>query len=155
MADCPGQLTMGESASVTGRPEFEGLLHEYVWAVAEGWRIGAESCVVDTEPPAWAYVALEWTLPRYPDRDLALLWDERTGWAVAIETHSSEDLIVVACPVDATVVPPPSRVRAFVDQLTEHGGWVGRRAPSVSRSAGKHDELAARMARVLALRAIR
>jgi uncharacterized protein DUF6292 len=150
MAECPGQLTMGEGALVAGWLEFDGLLREYVHAVAAEWRIGAESCVLDVEPPAWAYVALDWTLPRYPDRDLALLWDERTGWAVAIETHSSEDLIVVACPVDGAVVPPPSGVRAFVDQLTEYGGWAGSRTPSVRRPAGRHDELAARMAGVLA-----
>lgn len=130
------------------------MLRAYVHTVAAAWRIGPEYCVLDVESPAWAYVALDWTLPRYPDRDLALLWDERTGWSVAIETHSSEDLIVVACPTDSAVVPPPSRVRRFVDQLTAHGGWAGRREPAVWRAAGRHDELAVRMASVLSLRAV-
>jgi uncharacterized protein DUF6292 len=141
----PGQLTVG-GPFVT---EFDGLLREYVRAVARGWHIGPESCVLDMEQPAWAYIALEWTLARYPGRDLALLWDERTGWAVAIETHSSEDLIVVACPVDAVVVPPPARVWAFVDQLTAHEGWAGSRYPTVRRSPGRHDELVRRLARAL------
>lgn len=136
-----------------GSVEFGIVLRDYVHAVAAGWRIGPEFCVVDAELPAWAYIALGWTLPRYPGRDLALLWDERTGWSVAIETHSSEDLIVVACPPDAVVVPPPSRVRRFVDQLTAHSGWAGRRDPSVRRVAGRHAQLAARIAGVLALRA--
>jgi hypothetical protein len=143
-------LTVGDMTRLTAPPAFDGLLREYVRAVAAGWGIGVESCVLDVEPPAWAYVALDRTLPRYPDRDVALLWDERTGWAVAVETHSSEDLIVVACPVDGTVVPPPSRVRAFVDEVTGHGGWAGNRVPSVWRAAGRHEELAARMADVLA-----
>ena len=137
-----------------GSVAFGDVLRDYVHLVAAGWHIGAEFCVVDAEPPAWGYIALGWTLPRYPDRDLALLWDERTGWSVAIETHSSEDLIVVACPSDAVVVPPASRVRRFVDQLTAHGGWAGRRDPAVRRAPGRHAELAARIASVLALRAV-
>lgn len=137
---------------LTGASDFEDMLREYVGAVADMWCIGTEFCVLDAETPAWAYIALDWQLPRYPNRDLALLWDERTGWSVAIETHSSEDLIVVACPSDPAVVPPPDRVRRFVDRLTEHGGWSGRRHPAAWRPPGRHDELAVRMAGVLAPR---
>ncbi|HEX3648663.1 MAG TPA: DUF6292 family protein [Pseudonocardiaceae bacterium] len=156
MAIGPAQLVAGPWADRADDepPEFDGMLREYVYAVAAGWRIGAEFCVLDMETPAWAYVALDWELPRYPNRDLALLWDERTGWSVAIETHSSEDLIVVACPNDPAVVPPPARVCRFVDRLTRHGGWAGRRDPSAWRPPGRHQELATRMAGVLALRPV-
>uniref|UniRef100_UPI0035E4303C DUF6292 family protein n=1 Tax=Amycolatopsis pithecellobii TaxID=664692 RepID=UPI0035E4303C len=63
--------------------------------VTDALGIGLESCTVDHDSPVSAYVALDGRLPHYPDRDVALLWDERHGWAAAIETHSGEDLIVL------------------------------------------------------------
>jgi hypothetical protein len=129
--------------------DFAGTLHRYVNAVAAQWRIGPEFCVVDPEEPAWAYVALAWRLPRYPGRDVALLWDERTGWSLAVETNSGEDLIVVAGVGDSTVLPPPAGVRRFVDHLIARGGWAERREAPFHRVAGRHDELADEMTGVL------
>lgn len=129
--------------------DFEAALGRYVRAVAVEWRIGPEFCVVDAEEPAWGYIALAWRLPRYPGRDLALLWDERTGWSVAIETNSGEDLILVTGLGDDSVVPSPARVRRSVDHLTSRGGWVERRDPPFHRLAGRHDELADEMIDVL------
>lgn len=39
---------------------------------------------MQAEPPANAYVALDERLPGFPDHDVALLWDERSGWSAAI-----------------------------------------------------------------------
>jgi hypothetical protein len=121
----------------------------YVTAVAAEWRIGPEFCVVDAEEPAWAYIALDWRLPRYPGRDLALLWDERTGWSMAIETNSGEDLIVVAGLSHDTVIAPPSGVRQSADHLVERGGWIQRQDPPYHRAPGRHDDLADQMIVVL------
>lgn len=129
--------------------DFEPTLGRYVRAVADEWRIGPEFCVVDAEEPAWAYVALAWRLPRYPGRDLALLWDERTGWSLAIETNSGEDLILVAGLGAGGVVPAPAEVRRFVDHFTARGGWVDRPTPPFHRLAGRHDDLADDMIDVL------
>jgi hypothetical protein len=124
-------------------------LGRYVCAVAAEWRIGPEFCVVDAEEPAWAYIALDWRLPRYPGRDLALLWDERTGWAMAIETSSGEDLILVAGLGDEDVISSPSRIRQSADDLVERGGWVERPDSPFHRAAGRHDELADEMIGVM------
>ncbi len=43
------------------------------------------------EPTAGAYIALDRRLPDHPDQDVALVWDERYGWSLALETNSSED----------------------------------------------------------------
>ncbi|MEC3982766.1 DUF6292 family protein [Amycolatopsis sp. H20-H5] len=68
--------------------------------------IGLESCTIDHGTPVSAYDALEHRHPDYPDRDLALLWDERHGWAAAIETHCGEDLIVLRYLAGDTITPP-------------------------------------------------
>ncbi|MCE6995469.1 DUF6292 family protein [Saccharothrix sp. S26] len=43
-----------------------------------------------------AYLELDGRLPGFPDREVALLWDDRGGWAAAVETHIGEDLILQA-----------------------------------------------------------
>ena len=42
-----------------------------------------------------AYLALNRRAPRYPDRDLMLIWGERDGWVVAVETDPAEEPIVL------------------------------------------------------------
>lgn len=66
--------------------------------------------------PATGYLALEARLPGFPDRDLALIWEDTRGWAAAIETHCGEDLIVVAY-LGIDPVPAPHQVAQFVDEL--------------------------------------
>ncbi|QYN26574.1 hypothetical protein K1T34_48770 [Amycolatopsis sp. DSM 110486] len=83
--------------------------------------VGEESCTTDVNPPFSAYIALETRLPQHPDRDVALLWDEHHGWAVAIETHSGEDLFIVAY-AGVQLVPEPARLSRFLAELS--GGDV-------------------------------
>ena len=64
---------------------FERGLRGYVAAVARGVGVGLESCTLDAGTPAVAYIALDWRLSRFPDHDLALVWDETHGWAAAVE----------------------------------------------------------------------
>ncbi|GAB3147733.1 DUF6292 family protein [Amycolatopsis stemonae] len=116
-----------------------GGLTGYLAAVSAAVGVGEESCTADLDVPASAYVALDLRLPRYPGRDLALLWDERHGWAFAVETHSGEDLLVLAY-LCAGLVPPPARVRGFVAAIRSAGGARGEPVPPDLRAG--HGDLA-------------
>jgi hypothetical protein len=117
-------------------------LREYLRAVTGELGIGLESCTVDQDSPVSAYVALDTRHPHYPDRDLALLWDERRGWAAAIETRSGEDLIVLRYLADDTVAPPPHRVARFVVALHDDDHTIGQLQSPQPRTPGDHGELA-------------
>lgn len=110
-----------------GADELAAGLRDYVALVAAALGVGQESCAIDPCPPASAYIALDARLPSHPQRDLALLWDERHGWSAGVETHSSEDLIVVAYQ-GGDLVPPPAAVRAFAEAVVA-GLPVGRTDP--------------------------
>jgi hypothetical protein len=84
-----------------------------------------------------------WTVT--PDRDLALLWDERHGWSAAMETHSGEDLIVLAYLNGEDVLPEPCEVARFLAALRANDHSVGRPDPPRLRAAGHHDALTARL----------
>lgn len=107
----------------------ESALHAYVDAVAHGLGVRSEytSCAISDS--ASAYLALEERLPNFPDRDLALIWDERHGWAAAIESSCGEDLIVLAF-LGREPVPSPAAVAEFVNDLLA-GGNPGQHEPPV------------------------
>ena len=125
---------------------------EYLRDVTAELGIGLESCTLDHDRPVSAYVALDTRLPHYPDRDVALLWDEERGWAAAIETHSGEDLIVLRHLGGPAVAPPPRRVARFVTALHEDDHTVGRPDPVKLRSAGDAGALTALLRRPAAAR---
>ncbi len=91
----------------------------YVRAVASavGESPAGTSCeVTDT---ATAYIGLTKKGPRY-GRDLMLVWGERDGWAVLVETDPAEPSIVVARLGGDDPAPPPWVVSRFVtDTLTD------------------------------------
>jgi hypothetical protein len=96
--------------------EFDRGLHGYLAAVATGLGVGLESCSIDLSSPASAYIALDGPVLRFPERDLALLWNESFGWSVAVETPGDEDLTVLAYHGGGQV-PRPSEVYAFVSAV--------------------------------------
>jgi hypothetical protein len=98
----------------------------YLAAVSAAVGVGEESCTVDLDAPASAYIALDLRLPRHPGRDTALLWDERHGWAFAVETRSGEELPVLAY-LGLERLPAPARVRGFVAEV--RAGTSGRPVP--------------------------
>jgi Family of unknown function (DUF6292) len=102
-------------------------LRGYVAEVAAALGVGLESCAIDPQSPASAYIALDQRVPRYPDRDLALLWDERHGWSAAVETHSGEDLVVLTYR-GGDPLPTPSEVVRFVAAV-QAGRAVGQPSP--------------------------
>jgi hypothetical protein len=116
---------------LTGIDREHGLLRGltgYLAAVSAAVGVGEESCTVDADSTVSAYIALDVRLARSPDRDLALLRDERHGWSFAMETHSGEDLLVLAY-LGGELVPEPARVRAFVAAIRSLGCPVARPAP--------------------------
>jgi len=126
--------------------EFERGLRGYLDAVATAVGVGAESYTMDLDTPVSAYVAVDRSLSRFPGRDVALLWDEREGWSVAVETHSGEDLIVVAR-FGGTVIPDPRTVARFLDSARVETSRAACAAPATLRLPGNHHELTAELAR--------
>lgn len=112
-------------------------LREYVRRVTEALGLSGECSLVQAERPASAYVAVDGHLPGFPDHDVALVWDERDGWAAAVETHSGEDLVVRAR-LGGDVLPPPAAVAAWLDGVLR-GAAVSLPAPR------RVEDLAARL----------
>ncbi|WIY00385.1 DUF6292 family protein [Amycolatopsis mongoliensis] len=132
---------------LTGIDRDHGLrrgLTGYLAAVSSAVGVGVESCTVDLDAPASAYVALDVRLLRHPDRDMALLWDERHGWAFAMETHSGEDLLVLAY-LGGELVPAPPRVGRFVAGIRSAGAPDTAPVPPDLRD--DRSELSARLLR--------
>lgn len=89
-------------------------LTRYVRAVATLLGVPAHAYWCDaTSPPAQAYLALIRRLPEFNNRDLALLWDSDHGWALAVESSSADDLVIVTY-YGAELLPPPTSVRDFL-----------------------------------------
>jgi hypothetical protein len=138
-------LTAALDISIVDGPDVElrlrRALRGYLDAVAGKLGVGLESCTFDGDLPVSGYLALDRRLPEFPDRDLAMVWDEVHGWAVAIETHSGEDLIVVSYLDTDTVTPPPGLVARFLHEVTGGRSRLGRPDPAVQRVAGEHQNL--------------
>lgn len=124
-------------------PAAQGL-RAYVAAVARQLNVGPEACSCEIEVPAGAFIALEQRLSNFPTRDLALVWDEEHGWAVAIETGQAHELITLSH-LDEDVLPPAETVARFVaDILAER--YPGRPESVWLRSASDQDDLDSRLA---------
>jgi hypothetical protein len=129
---------------VDTRDAFARGLRGYVGKVAAELGVGFESCAIDATPPAWAYVALDVRVARFPDRELALLWDERHGWSAAVETHSGEDLVVLTYR-GGDLVPGPAAVATFVAAVLADDQSVGQPGPPEQASAAELDVVADRL----------
>lgn len=93
----------------------EGL-RGYLRAVATTLGLSLESCAINPHRPASAYVAVDVRLARFPDRELALSWDEYRGWTAIVESDFGQRVTTIArC--DGDVTPAPERVQDFVDAL--------------------------------------
>jgi hypothetical protein len=91
-------------------------LHRYVCLVNQALGLPSECFYVQADTSIGVYLALDGRLDGYPDRDVALLWDENRGWTAAIEMHGGEDMLVVAG-FDEDVLPPPKTVATWVRNL--------------------------------------
>ena len=79
--------------------------------VAEACGSG-EAFSVRMERPLTGYIPLENRVAAFPELDVALVWDERTGWRAVLEPATSHDLITLSH-LDTSVCPPPDEVAAF------------------------------------------
>jgi hypothetical protein len=119
-------------------------LRRYVGLVTEALGYRERAFHTQTEPPVTGYIPLDGRIPAFPDRDVALLWDERHGWCGAIETASGEDLIVVTY-LGTDVLPPPRVVARFAADLID-GKGPGQAEPPEFRGVDADDDLADRLA---------
>ncbi|MGW0521697.1 DUF6292 family protein [Crossiella sp. NPDC003009] len=92
----------------------------YLRRVAAALGLRGDCLCVEQERPVSVYLPLEERLPDFPGRDVALLWAEDRGWAVAVETRCGADLEVVAR-LDGEHRPPPRAVAGWVRRLCHNG----------------------------------
>jgi hypothetical protein len=102
-------------------------LRGYTRLVAGALGLSPQCCCVQGERPSNAYVALDGQLRDFPGRDVALLWDERYRWSLAVETHSGEDLVVVAHHGDEAR-PAPRSVARWARSVLHGDGARGERS---------------------------
>ncbi|WP_236794109.1 DUF6292 family protein [Amycolatopsis sp. GM8] len=100
----------------------------YVRAVAAALELPAEGTSFEISDTATAYLALRHAARR-PGEDLMLVWSERTGWAVAVETAPSTVLAYFG----DDAVPEPRLVARFVREVLAGRRDPGRR-PAFSTS---------------------
>jgi hypothetical protein len=108
-------------------------LREYFRMVADA--CGVEAFSVQFDPSLSGYLPLDTRVPEFPDLDVALVWDESTGWCSVRETPTNE--LVVLSYLGAGVLPAPNEVAAFAANPT-----VGTSAPVVVAGVDVHDRLA-------------
>lgn len=87
-------------------------LRRYVCRIATTLGLGPESVCCELAGSPNGYLALDGRLPGYPDRDVALIWDDVHGWGLACEGESDRDLVMV-CYLGEDVLPEPARVVTF------------------------------------------
>lgn len=119
-------------------------LRRYAWLVADALRLSEQDYDVQLGPPAGLYFALQRRLGGFPERDLALVWDERDGWSAAIEVLNLSDLIPLTY-LGHDILPAPRVVATFVGSLFA-GEQPGQADPPALRAPGTDDELPERLA---------
>lgn len=100
-------------------------LDEYVRAVAEEVGVPPEGTSCEVTDTATAYLALARRGSKHPDRDLMLIWNERQGWIISVETDPTEPTIVLAR-LGGDPVPQPAAVASFVTETIQHGQTATR-----------------------------
>lgn len=85
----------------------------YVREVAAAMGVPEEATGHEVTDTATAYIALDQRSTTRPDHDLMLVWDERLGWYIAVETTPEEPAEIVAY-LSGDAVPAPAAVARFV-----------------------------------------
>ena len=106
----------------------ERSLGEYVRAVAAAVGVPDESTTIEISDTATAYLGLPRRWLDRPDHDVMLVWSERRGWSLAVETEPAEDPIVLAYQGGDNLVPAPDEVARFVAD-TAAGRHTGQERP--------------------------
>ncbi|GAA1197960.1 DUF6292 family protein [Prauserella alba] len=98
---------------IDSTPALRRGLDGYIRAVADELDVPAESMSFEISDTATAYLGLSTRWPSWPGHDLMLIWDERTGWSVAVETTPAERAVVIAR-LGGEPVPSPRAVSHWV-----------------------------------------
>jgi uncharacterized protein DUF6292 len=138
----PRTLSGMDTHPETTRTLGQGLAG-YVRAVAAEVGVPTEGTGYEVSDTATAYLGLS---DRWAGRDLMLVWSERHGWSIAVETEPAEPPVVVAHLGGGDPVPEPAVVGQFVAEV-EAGGPTGRRPRPDFAAAGNRDLLARRLSR--------
>ncbi len=88
----------------------------YALRVTEELGLRGESSCIDREKPLRLYIAVDGRLPGHPHQDVALLWTECHGWAIAVEEPGGLEVTVVAH-LGGAVEPPPRTVARWVRRV--------------------------------------
>jgi len=88
-------------------------LAAYIHQVAAAVGVPAEATGYEVSDTATAYLGLDMRCSTRPDHDLMLVWDERLGWFVEVETTPAEAPAIIAY-LDGDIVPPPAEIARFV-----------------------------------------
>ncbi|WP_410567282.1 DUF6292 family protein [Amycolatopsis sp. cmx-4-61] len=118
-------------------------LGEYVRAVAAAVGVPDESTTVEISDTATAYLGLPRRWLDRPDHDVMLVWSERRGWSLAVETEPAEDPVVIARQGGDDLVPSPRAVARFVADAAA-GRHTGQENPA-STTVATRKSLAERL----------
>lgn len=122
-------------------------LRGYVRLVTRSVGLRGECSYVQTDEVAHAYVAIDGALPLFPGQDVALLWDEKSGWAAAVEHRNGSEPQVVAR-LGGDVLPSPEAVAEWARGLF-HQHRAGPGTPRPTQRGGDLQERLASYASVL------
>jgi hypothetical protein len=117
-----------------GSPVLHHALAAYVRRVAAALGVPTEAVSHEVTDTATAYLALTDRWPAQPSRDLMLVWDERLGWSVAVETTPGESPVVLGT-LASDSVPTPAAVAVFVTNVVagRHINRLRRVSPPADR----------------------
>lgn len=108
-----------------GRDPADAALHAYVGAIAEHFGVPPEHTSCDAGTPATACIGFDRCKTAVP-HDLALVWDERLGWAAAVQTSGGE--FIPFAYLGASPTPPVEMVTGFLTDVVA-GRERGRHRP--------------------------
>jgi hypothetical protein len=88
-------------------------------AVTRELGVGLESCCWGSESPRWAYIALDWQVDGH---DVALVWEEDSGWSAATEYDSAQ--LCVMAHLEGETAPQSVTVADFAATLRAESLWA-------------------------------
>ena len=119
-------------------------LSRYVYSVAAALMVPRHAVHHEVSELSSAYLALPRRSPAFPELDLMLLWDERHGWSVALETAPADGPVVLAY-LGGDVLAEADEVHRFVQDVIA-GKCPGQPEPPPALDADQAEELVWRLA---------
>jgi uncharacterized protein DUF6292 len=117
-AEFSGLLSMlgldgGQDGAQDGGAALSQSLAGYVRQVATAVGVPLDAVGYEVSDTATAYLGLAARVAEHANRDLMLVWDERLGWYLGVETRPDETPVVL-CYLEGDPVPSPALVARFV-----------------------------------------